>query len=137
MKDLRFATLALAALLLAPIAGHANHKQDNNAEEESKLSQGLDQLGLSTEQRNRIEDARREYRADIAEINDRKAQAVDALRKKVAAKASESSLKSSLRDIKKAKKELEARMESFHEKLEDILSVRQRADLLLFKMDQE
>lgn len=134
MKKITLTALALLGLFFSTAKAQAHEGYYHDGMDEKAMDKCLNKLDLNADQKAKIDDARKSHREAMDKIMDRKKGHLKELQTKVDDKASDSELRASLDDIKADKKDFQQQMEKFHESLEDILTPRQKALMVLDKM---
>jgi Spy/CpxP family protein refolding chaperone len=125
------AIAALGLLLAGPLRANDMHY---DGMDEASMDRSFNGLDLSSEQKTKLRDARRENRDAMKSIWDRKEDHLKALKEEVDRKASDSEIEATLKELKDDKEAMESQRDKFHDKLEDILTPTQKAKWVLAVM---
>lgn len=129
-KLLKALSTACLALLFAANL-RANEGYSKEGMEESEMDSAISHLDLSSSQKDKLKDARRENKEKMQNIWEDKKKHLDRLKELVDSKASDSELESVLKQLKDDHEAMESQEDKFHEQMEDILTPMQKAKMVL------
>ena len=139
MKKFDFTrNLALAAvgLMLASAPLIAHEGVYKGGMDEKMMDKALAGLDLSSDQRSSLSEARAQHRQAMATIIEHKEAHLKALKQKSDGNASDEDLQASLADLKQDMKDTQDQQDIFIAKLEEILTAKQKAKMILDMVDK-
>ena len=130
--------LALAAvgLMLASAPLIAHEGVYKGGMDEKMMDKALAGLDLSSDQRSSLSEARAQHRQAMATIIEHKEAHLKALKQKSDGNASDEDLQASLADLKQDMKDTQDQQDIFIAKLEEILTAKQKAKMILDMVDK-
>jgi Spy/CpxP family protein refolding chaperone len=130
--------LALAAvgLLLASAPLIAHEGIYKGGMDEKMMDKALSGLDLSSDQRSSLSEARAQHRQAMVAIVEHKEAHLKSLRQKSDGNATDEDLQASLADLKQDMKDTQDQQDIFMAKLEEILTAKQKAKMILDMVDK-